>query len=240
MFKLINGDRREILNKRDTIRWQAIQKEIANRVNKQDSFTQPLRLIAGVDTAYSGDEAFSAVVVLDYETLELAEIKTARCTVKIPYIPSFLFFREVEPMTKAIAKLNKPADVLLVNAHGIAHPERCGCASHLGIILDIPTIGVANKVLCGKVSDSVNGKPRYLKDGEEIIGVALTSDEWRRPIYVSIGHKVSLDSAIRIVEKTTKRSRMPEPLRLAHVASNEVRRVWEKKQKKGVKTTQGD
>lgn len=222
----MNSDGSEVLAQYDTCKWRAIQRELAKKVIKQDCFGKPPRLIAGVDTAYSGDEAFSAIVVLDYENLELLETKIVRCAVRVPYIPTFLFFREGEPMIKAIAKLTKTADVHLVNAHGVAHPERCGCASQLGVTLDIATIGVAGRILFGEISDSEDGRTKYLKDGEETIGAALLSGSGRRQVYVSVGHKVSLESAIEIVQNTTKGSRMPEPLRLAHVASNEAKNKW--------------
>nr|MDO8098055.1 endonuclease V [Candidatus Njordarchaeota archaeon] len=212
----------------DTSKWRAIQRELATKVIEKDCFNKPPKLIAGLDTAYSGDEAFSAIVVLDYETLETLETKTAQCTVEVPYIPTFLSFREAEPITKAIGKLSKATDVFLVHAHGVAHPQRCGFASHLGVTLDIPVIGVANELLYGKISDSGSGETRYLKDAEEIIGAALLSGAGFKPIYVSVGHKVSLESAIEIVKKTTKGSRLPEPLRLAHVASNEAKEKWRK------------
>lgn len=224
----MTSDGRQVLTQYDTTKWRAIQRELAKKVIKRDYLSKPPKLIAGVDTAYSGDEAFSAVVVLDYQTLQPVETKTVRCTVKVPYIPTFLFFREVEPMTKAIAKSSKAVDVFLVNAHGVAHPERCGCASHLGVSLDIPTIGVTSEVLCGEISDSGNGKTKYLKSGEEIIGSVLLSKAGFKPIFVSVGHKVSLESAIQIVQKTTRGSRMPEPLRLAHLASNEAKKTWRK------------
>jgi deoxyribonuclease V len=227
-FEWMNRDGREVLTQYDIAKWRAIQRGLAKKVIKQDCFSKPPKIVAGVDVAYSGDEAFSAVVLLDFENLELVETSTARSVVAVPYVPSFLFFREGEPMTEAIAKLNKMADVYLINAHGIAHPERCGCASQFGLTLDIATIGVAGEVLYGEVSESENGRTKYVKDGEEIIGAALLSKAVSKPIYVSVGHKVSLKSAIEIIQKTTKGNRMPEPLRLAHLASNEAKRKWNK------------
>jgi deoxyribonuclease V len=226
----MNGDGIEDLTDHDTCEWRVIQRELSKKVIKQDCFSKPPKLIAGVDTAYSGHEAFGAVVSLNFETLELVETKTVRCAVTVPYIPSFLFFREAKPMMKAIAKLSKMADVYLVNSHGIAHPERCGCASQLGLALDIATIGVAGQVLCGKVSEFENGRTKYLKDGKEIIGAVLHTGAVSKPVYVSVGHKVSLESAIEIVQRTTNEYRMPEPLRLAHLASNETKRKWIGKQ----------
>jgi deoxyribonuclease V len=183
----------------------------------------PPRLVGGIDVAYHGDAAYAAVVVLDYKTLGIVESATAKSTVENSYIPSFLAFRELKPMIKSIRRLRIAPDVLLVDAQGIAHPERCGAASHLGVVLDIPTIGVAKSLLIGEVSDLNKGGIGYLKDKEELIGASVVSQLGCKPIYVSIGHKVSLDSAIEIVRATTKENRLPEPLRLAHILSNLTR-----------------
>jgi deoxyribonuclease V len=204
-------------------RWRAVQRKLAQRVIRQDSFSKPLKLVAGIDVAYNQERAFSATVVMRYETLEIVESEATKSTVENPYIPSFLAFRELKPMTKAIKRLKTKPDVFLVNAHGIAHPERCGCASHLGVVLDVPTIGVASTVLHGEVSDQDKIGTRYLKDEEEIIGAVIAPKVGGKPVYVSIGHRVSLDSAIEIIYKSTKGNRMPEPLRLAHRLSNETK-----------------
>jgi deoxyribonuclease V len=185
-----------------------------------DCFIVPPRLVGGIDVAYRGNVAYATVVVLDYKTLGMVESATVKSTVENPYIPSFLAFRELRPMIKSIRKLRTIPDVLLVDAQGIAHPERCGSASHLGVALDIPTIGVAKSLLIGKVSELNKGGIGYLKDKEELIGASIVSQLGCKPIYVSIGHKVSLDSAIETVLATTKENRIPEPLRLAHILSN--------------------
>jgi deoxyribonuclease V len=179
--------------------------------------------VAGVDVTYHMDRAFSAVVVMHYETLELVESATAMSIVEIPYISSFLAFRELRPMMQAVGKLREKPDVFLVDAHGIAHPERCGCASHFGVVLDVPTIGVGKSLLIGEVSDFDDKGVGYIKDREEIVGAAMVSKAGCKPIVISIGHKVSLNSAIEIVGKTTRNNRIPEPLRLAHRLSHMVR-----------------
>jgi deoxyribonuclease V len=204
--------------------WRTVQRELAKKVIRRDSFTSPPKLVAGVDVAYREDRAFSAAAVLNYETLQLVEAQVAISIVKVPYVASFFAFREVEPLIKVIRMLKKRADIFLVNAHGVAHPERCGSASHLGVVLDIPTIGVASRALCGKVSESEDGEIRYLRDRDEVIGAALYVNPRMRPVYVSIGHKVSFESAIEIVLRTVRENRMPEPLRIAHSLSNEARK----------------
>jgi deoxyribonuclease V len=211
-----------ILSHQKTAGWRIIQRNLAKKVIREDSFNMPPRLVAGVDVAYTKDKAYAAAVVLDYETLELVEERASKSTVKIPYIPSFLAFRELKPLIRVIKKLREKPEIFLVNAHGIAHPEKCGCASHLGVTLDIPTIGIAKQALYGDIVDSENQDIKYLKDGE-VIGAALVTEISRKPIYISIGHRISLESAIGIVRKTT-RIQMPEPLRLAHELSNETKR----------------
>ena len=221
---LHSGKTGDSINQLKISRWRAIQRELAQRVLRIDCFVMPPRLVGGVDVAYHGHTAYATAVVLDYETLEMVESTTAESTVENSYIPSFLAFRELKPMIKSIRKLRIAPDILLVDAQGIAHPERCGSASHLGVVLDIPTIGVAKSLLIGEVSDLRKGVIGYLKDKEELIGASIVSRVGSKPVYVSIGHKVSLDSAIKIVGATTKEgNRIPEPLRLAHILANLAR-----------------
>jgi deoxyribonuclease V len=206
-------------------RWRAIQRRLAKKVIQRDSFRKPPILVAGLDVAYHKDEAFSAAAVLNYRSLELVEGEIDRSLVRIPYVSSYLAFREVPPLTRVIFKLRRKVDAFLVNAHGVAHPARCGCASHLGVMLDIPTIGVARRTLCGTIPESEKGQTIYLKDGNDVIGAALTTSDGCRPIYVSVGHRVSLSSAIEIVQRTL-RDGMPEPIRIAHKLSNETKRKY--------------
>jgi deoxyribonuclease V len=213
-----------ILNQQVISHWEAIQKRLARKVIQKDSFEYPPKLVAGVDVAYQGNEAFSAAVVLDNKTLRLVEKQVDQSIVSVPYVPSYLAFREVPLLTNVIQKLKQKADVFLVNAHGVAHPLRCGCASHLGVVLDIPTIGVAKRVLSGKISESEQGEIRYLRDGNEVIGATLMTRGGSSPIFVSVGHKVGLTSAIGIVQGTLKEARLPEPLEQAHRLSNESRK----------------
>jgi deoxyribonuclease V len=204
--------------------WLSIQRTLAKKVVHEDCFVKPPKYVAGVDVAYHMNRAFSAVAVLSYETFELVESATARSIVEIPYVPSFLAFRELKPMIDVLKRLRTKPDVFLVDAHGIAHPERCGCASHFGVVLDVPTIGVAKSVLIGEVSEFDDKGIGYLKDGEEIIGASIMSKVGCKPILVSIGHKVTLNSAIEIVSKMTRDNRIPEPLRIAHKLSNQIRK----------------
>jgi deoxyribonuclease V len=201
-----------------------IQEKVAKMVVKRDEIGE-LKTVAGCDVSFvRGDRAFAACVVLDYRTLKPLETKVVEVKVGFPYIPSFLAFRELEPMLKAVAGMD--ASVYMVGAHGYSHPRRAGLASHLGVILDKPTIGAAKSILCGesKEPDEKRGSIEWVTDGGEIIGAAVRTVEGRRPIYVSVGHKVSLETAIRIVLETTTRGLLPEPILQAHRLATQAAR----------------
>lgn len=203
------------------------QLKMARHIILEDKLPKKIHLIGGVDVAYFGDLSIGAVVVLNKTDLEPRESQIAICKTRAPYIPTLLSFREISPMIKAIRKLEIQPDLFLVDGQGFAHPYHCGLASHLGIIIGKPTIGVAKNKLCGQLE---NAKPKtnvaFLKDENEIIGAAVTIEKKKKPIYISSGHMVSLETAIKIVKQCTKSNRLPEPLRRAHeVATVEKRRI---------------
>ncbi len=171
-----------------------------------------LELIAGVDVAYRGTVAYSAAVVLDKE-MELIQSSKAQTIVQFPYISGYLSYRELEPALRAVKQL-KDYDVLMVNGHGLAHPRGFGLASHLGIQLDKPTLGVAKRLMVGEPLDS-EAKETLIVYKNKIIGAKLQSPLYA-PVYVSIGHLLSLDTCIQVVKEYTTEGRLPEPLRLAH------------------------
>ena len=179
-----------------------------------------IKTVAGVDVSYVGDVGVGAVAVLDYESLELLEFEVATCQVKMPYIPTLLAFREIPPAMAAIKKLKIQPDVLLVDAQGWAHPYRCGFASYLGLALGKPTIGAAKSRLLGMPTE-MHGQT-FLVDKEEVIGAVVTTKEGTKPIFVSVGHMVSLQTAVKIVCRCSK-TRIPEPLRQAHRLATEER-----------------
>jgi deoxyribonuclease V len=154
--------------------------------------------------------------VLDYKSLEMLDHRTVRVKLRFPYIPTFLAFRELEGMLKAVKGVN--ADVFMVGAQGLAHPRRAGLACHLGVVINKPTLGVAKSKLCGEASMPPNQKGAYtlLKDGGEIIGAVVRTQQNAKPVYISIGHKLFLKTAIKIILDTTRNHRLPEPLRTAH------------------------
>ncbi|HUK85279.1 MAG TPA: endonuclease V [Candidatus Acidoferrum sp.] len=189
------------------------QEGLSQKIILKDKLPSEIKTVAGIDVSYIGRTGVGAVVVLDYESLGLLETQVATCQVKIPYIPTLLSFREIPPAIAAIRKLKVQPDVFLVDAQGLAHPYRCGFASHLGLVLDKPTIGAAKSKLIG-VQREIDGKT-FLVDRNEIIGEEVTTNQNAKPVFVSIGHMVSLETATKIVRHCTK-NRIPEPLFQAH------------------------
>jgi deoxyribonuclease V len=190
-----------------------IQLCLSKRIIHEDRLPKPIRTVGGVDVAYVGEMGVAAVVVLSYDSLEVLESVTAVCPVKMPYVPTLLSFRELSPAFAAIRRLKRLPDVFLVDAQGYAHPYRCGFASHFGLALGKPTIGVAKSRLIGEPMER-NGRTLLFNRGE-IIGEAVTINAVYKPIYVSIGHMVSLETAVEIVRHCS-RGRIPEPTLQAH------------------------
>lgn len=199
------------------------QLQLSKKIVFEDVLPRRISYIAGVDVAYVGDLAVGAVAVLDYITLNLVESQTAKCKIVFPYIPTLLAFREVPPVLLCIKKLKTTPDVFLADGHGFAHPYECGFASHLGVVLGKPTIGVAKKPLVGEL-DFIDGDFAYLRRNGKIIGAALKIGRDYKPIYVSVGHMVSLGTAIKIVRHCTRCGNVPEPLKKAHQTAAEERR----------------
>jgi deoxyribonuclease V len=200
-----------------------IQQELASQVSPK-SETIKLHFIAGVDISAPDSRgiARAAAVILNYPELEVIEVKTAEDKLNFPYIPGLLSFRETPLVLAACQKLSTDPDLLLVDGQGIAHPRRFGIASHLGLLLDIPTIGCAKSRLCGThaLVTAEAGAYAELTDNGEIIGVALRTKADVSPVYISIGHKIDLPTAIHWVLECCRGQRLPEPSRLAHLAAS--------------------
>jgi len=179
----------------------------------EDKLPDRLRTVAGVDVAYLGDVGVGAAVTLDYESLTILESAIAVCQVTVPYIPTLLAFRELPPSLAAIRRLKTQPDVFLVDAHGWAHPYRCGFASYLGLALGKPTVGVAKSRLIGEPLQ-VDGQT-FLTDKGEVIAAVVAAKPLAKPIYISVGHMVSLQTAVEIVKHLCK-ERVPEPILQAH------------------------
>jgi len=199
-----------------------IQQRLAIQVSKRSEVTTP-RLIAGVDISTGKREgmATGAVVVLQYPELRVVETKVAQGKLELPYIPGLLSFRESPLTLAACQKLTITPDLILVDGQGIAHPRRLGLASHLGLFLNTPTIGCAKSLLCGNHEAPGTEPSSYaeIADRGEIIGAALRTKLRVKPVYVSIGHKVDLQTAISWLMKCCRGYRIPEPLRQAHLAA---------------------
>lgn len=206
-----------------TERLIAIQKKLAKKVTLVDAFKK-VESVAGCDVAYAGEDAYCAVVVLD-SALNLIERKVTKTKVSFPYIPTFLAFREAAPILKTLKKVKHDFDVLLVDGQGIAHPRGVGIASHIGVLLDVPTIGVAKRRLCGSVRGKVKlNKPCPLLFEGRQVGYAIQTKKNTNAIYISPGHKVSLKSSLQIVRRCIKSHKLPEPLRIAHELAGAYRR----------------
>jgi deoxyribonuclease V len=204
--------------KKELEKFKQEQLKLAKKVVKKDDFDS-IKLIAGVDQAFINHKVISAIVVCDAKTLKPVEEKYAVAKAPIPYIPGFLSYRESPAAVEAFNQLENKPDILIVDAHGIAHPRALGMASHLGLLLDVPTIGVSRKLMVGKSQE--NGKIIY---NEKIVAQEVITREHARPLYVSIGHRVSLKTAVETVKKTTiQPHKLPEPLHLAHRYANKIR-----------------
>jgi len=201
---------------------KALQVSLAKKVVTDDEGINP-HLIAGVDISSPDSRGIArgAVVVLNYPELNLVEVKTVEREVTLPYIPGLLSFREAPLILAACEELSSVPDLILVDGQGIAHPRRLGLASHLGLFLDVPTVGCAKSILLGnhKPLGEKVGSYAELVDSEQVIGAALRTKLGTKAIYVSIGHKISLNSAIKWVLNCCRGYRLPEPTRLAHLAA---------------------
>ena len=199
-----------------------IQRRLAAQVSGNSAVTTP-RFIAGVDISATNAQgiATGAVVVLEYPDLRVVETEVVQGKPTFPYVPGLLSFREAPLTLAACEKLTITPDLILVDGQGIAHPRRLGLASHLGLFLNTPTIGCAKSRLCGRHEEpgAEAGNYAELVNQGETIGVALRTKLGVKPVYVSIGHKVDLETAIYWVLECCRGYRLPEPTRLAHLAA---------------------
>ena len=197
----------------------ALQNELRDRVSKVDEVGN-VRHVAGVDVGFEANKTITraAVAVLSFPKLELVEHAIARVPTSFPYVPGLLSFRELPAVLRAFEQLNVQPDLCLVDGHGYAHPRRFGIACHLGILTGIPTIGVAKSRLIGEYGEvpKQRGAWQPLRHKDETIGAVLRSKININPLYVSIGHRISLASAIDWVLACTARYRLPETTRHAH------------------------
>ena len=193
------------------------QLKLAKKVTLKDSFDNS-ELIAGVDCAYNQYDAIAAIVVCDYKTMEVKEKVFAVVKAKVPYLKGFLAYREGHAISEAYAKLENKPDLMIFDGNGILHPRRIGLASHMGVLLDIASIGIAKQLLVGEI----NGNKVYVD--KEARAELIVTKEHSKPIYISPGHKISLKTSVEIVKHCIKfPHKLPEPLHLAHRYANEIR-----------------
>jgi deoxyribonuclease V len=211
-------------------KWKATQMRLRQRMIVAPLEPLP-RFVAGADCAFSADKKtiFAAAVVYDREKQRIIEIAHAALPVKFPYIPGFLSFREGPAVKQAIRALKHEFGAILFDGQGFAHPRRCGIASHLAVELDRPGIGVAKSRLVGMFGKLAlkAGAIVPLMDGDEQIGVVLRKHKGVRPIFVSIGHRVDLASAVQLVLACCTRYRIPEPTRQADIEVAKLKRKLE-------------
>jgi deoxyribonuclease V len=201
---------------------QAIQQRLRTQVITHDDFGE-IRTIAGVDAGYEGDPqagqalARAAVVVLAYPSLEPLDYVVARRPAPIPYVPGFLSFREAPAVLAALDELRVRPDLLICDGQGIAHPRRLGIATHIGLLAGIPSIGCAKSLLVGRHDPVPDERGAYvpLTHRGEQIGVVLRTRVGVKPVYVSVGHRISLPSAISFVMACVTKYRLPETTRAA-------------------------
>lgn len=196
---------------------RALQEQLATRVRVQP-LREPVRWVAGVDVSVKGTLARAAVVLLSFPALEPEEAVTAERPIAFPYVPGLLAFREGPAVLAALERLNGRPDLLIFDAQGVAHPRRMGLATHLGVLLDRPAVGCAKSRLCGEHDEPRPERGSWvpLSDGGEVIGAVVRTRERVRPVFVSVGHRVTLEDAIGMVLRCCTRYRLPEPTRWAH------------------------
>lgn len=207
---------------------KAIQLQLAKRVETQDKLSA-VNYIAGIDIGFEQQEntciTRAVITVLEYPSLKVIDYVLYKQPTTMNYIPGLLSFREVPAALEAFKQLKIKPDLIMVDGQGIAHPRRLGVASHLGLWLDIPTIGVAKSRLCGKheLVANLKGAHTPLIDNAEVIGAVLRSKEKTNPLYISSGHRVSLTTAIDWVLNCLAGYKLPEPTRQAdRLASRRV------------------
>lgn len=202
----------------------AIQRELGRWVVAEDRLG-PVRTVGGVDVSAQRGMARAAVVTLSFPELVPLESSVATLPLEMPYIPGLLSFREAPAILAALERLSALPDLLIVDGQGIAHPRRLGIAAHLGALLDHPAIGCAKSRLCGTHDEPgwAAGSQAPLRDGGETIGAVVRTRTGVRPVYVSVGHRLGLETAIRYVLACCTRYRLPETTRWAHrVAGGEL------------------
>ena len=204
-----------------------LQGELAPRVEEGPALDlDGVNYVAGADVSTEGDRAYATVVVLDFPGLSLVEVQGHEAELTFPYVPGLLAFREIPSVARALEKVQTPVDALIFDAQGRAHPRRMGLASHLGIFLDVPSVGCAKSRLTGRYEEPgpEKGSATDLVDRGEVVGKVVRTRKSVSPVYVSVGNRIDLASAVELVLACSPKYRLPETSRQAHNAANRLRR----------------
>ncbi len=198
--------------KKDYTKILELQNELSkNVIYHDDLINNNISNVCGIDVSNKDLNAFCSAVVVNKNTLEIIESVNEKSTVNYPYIPGLFMLIEGKPLLRIIRLLKNQFDVLIIDGHGILYPRKCGLASYVGITIDKPTIGVAKNLLCGSILEN-----NYIEFNKTILGYRLNNNT--KDIYISIGHKISLETAIDIVKQLIKKSHfIPAPLRIADI-----------------------
>ena len=201
------------LSKSETI---LLQKKLALKVITKNILPKKIKRVCGVDVSYRNDFAYCSAVIIDKNNSSIIESKNSKLKSTAKYIPGLFMLKESKPILHTLKKLEKSFDILLVDGNGLLHPRQCGLACYIGLKLDQPVIGVAKSLLCGKVKP--NSKVKYKG---KVLGYEIKQN--KKKLYVSIGRKISLNTAVKIVkELIVNNNWYPEPLRLADFNSKQI------------------
>lgn len=205
-----------------------LQLEMRGRVSRRPAAGFDPRTVAGADLAVGtgGGPAVAAVAVLDRDTGETVAESAAACTVSFPYVPGLLSFRELPALAAAWERLDRPPDAVIFDGHGLAHPRRFGLACHGGLLVDLPAVGCAKSLLVGEHEPPgrEKGARADVRHEGEVVGKAVRTRSGVRPVYVSVGHRIDLDTAVELVLSVSPRYRVPEPVRRADALAGRLRR----------------
>jgi deoxyribonuclease V len=194
-----------------------LQREIAKKVIAEDILHKEIEYICGIDVSYKMNAAYCSAAIIKKNTLELIESVDSKSVVRHPYISGLFILRESKPILTTLKSLKDHFDLLLIDGHGLLHPRKCGLASYIGVLIDKPTIGVAKSLLCGSIMED-----QSIEYDGTVLGFTIKK-EGKKQIYVSVGHKISLTTAIQIIKKITKKEEwIPEPLRIADLNSKKL------------------
>lgn len=210
---------------------KAIQLELKEQVRLQ-KLTAPIRLIAGADVSYSKkfEMCFAVVTVFEFPAMKIVEQTHSTGQVNFPYVPGYLTFREAPILLNAFEKLGNVPDLVLFDGQGIAHPRQMGLAAHLGLILDLASVGCAKNLLIGDFQTPLNilGSWTELRYQNKQIGAVVRTRESVKPVFVSPGFKTTIDDAIEWILRTCTNYRVPDPIRQSHITVNLLRANYEK------------